>query len=219
MELWVRDKIKELLALPETIKYINDNNFNLIYSDAEEYEADPEIVGNLTYAFLEAGLDPLKLDRVLAYYIPYGYLAFTGIKDFEVPSSIKSVGIKAFQSSRLDNFICPKDSQLALFGYKAFMNCSDLEEITIPDSVETLGYNCFSFSGLKRLYIGSGVKELCNNQFDCCLDLEDVTYNGTIEQLKLLANDGRLFPKFFPNCPKLKTIKCKDGDYEIVEKY
>ena len=96
MELWVRDKIKELLALPETIEYINKNEFNLIYSDAEEYEADPEIVGNLTYAFLEAGLDPLKLDPVLAYSIPYGYLAFTGIQDFEVPSSINNVGMKAF---------------------------------------------------------------------------------------------------------------------------
>ena len=100
----------------------------------------------------------------------------------------------------------------------AFMNCGSLQEIKIPDSVESLGYNCFSFTGLKKLYIGSNVEELCNNQFDCCLDLEDVTYNVTIEQLKLLADDGRLYPRFFTDCPKLKYIKCNDGDYEISRK-
>ena len=96
MKLWVKDKIKKLLALPETIEYIDKNEFRYIYWDAEEYEADPEIVGNLTYTLLEAGLDPLKLDPVLAQSIPYGYLAYTGIKNFEVPSSTNDVGIKAF---------------------------------------------------------------------------------------------------------------------------
>ena len=98
------------------------------------------------------------------------------------------------------------------------MSCDNLEEIIIPNSVKKLGYNCFSFSGLKRVYIGSGVEELCDNQFDSCLDLDDVTYNGTIEKLKLLADDGRLYPRFFTDCSKLKTIKCNDGNYELGRK-
>ena len=67
------------------------------------------------------------------------------------------------------------------------INLNNISDHTIQFRLFARGYNCFSQSDLKKLYIGSNVKELCNNQFDCCLDLEDVTYNGTIEQLKLLS--------------------------------
>ena len=143
MELWVKDKIKQLLALPETIEYIDGNNFHTIYDDAEQYEADPEIVGTLTQTLLESGLDPLKLDRELAYYIPYGYLAFTRIQKFEVPSSINIVSRKAFQSSTLEKFLCPKDSQSALLGYKAFNGCQKLKEVYLPESVKDIRSSCF----------------------------------------------------------------------------
>ena len=38
MNSWVRDGIKELLSIPETIEYIDKNEFHHIYWDAEEYE-------------------------------------------------------------------------------------------------------------------------------------------------------------------------------------
>ena len=37
----------------------------------------------------------------------------------------------------------------------------------------------------------------------------------TLKQRKKI---GRLFPRFFTDCSKLKYIKCTDGNYEIVRK-
>lgn len=212
MESWVRDKIKQILALPETIKYIDENEFHLIYNDAEDYEADPEIVGNLTYALLEAGLDPLKLDRVLSYSIPYGYLAYTKIKNFEVPSSINNVGMKAFQSSRLEKFICPKDSQLALLGYKAFNGCQKLKEVYLPESVKDIRSNCFRDCHLlEKINIPVNCQHLGDDVFFNCYKLIQIDYSGTKDQL---IKNG-LYKQLTGNGFYIHKVNCIDGVFEI----
>ena len=143
MELWVKDKIRQLLALPETIEYINKNNFHLIYWDAEQYEADPEIVGNLTYTLLEAGLDPLKLDVKLKDTIPYVYLASTKTKTFSLPKAIKTIGGKAFERTSLDLFDCSANNQLENIDYHAFYACQKLKEVILPESLKYIGSECF----------------------------------------------------------------------------
>ena len=212
MELWVRDKIKELLALPETIEYINNNKFHLIYNDAEDYEADPEIVGNLTYALLEAGLDPLKLDLKLKAWIPYGYLAYTKIKNFEVPNSITAIGMKAFQSSRLEKFICPKDSQLALLGYKAFNGCQKLKEVILPESVKDIRSNCFKDCHLlEKINIPVSCQHLGDDVFFNCYNLSQIDYSGTKDQL---IKNG-LYKQLISNSFYINRVNCVDGVFEI----
>lgn len=211
MESWVKDKIKDLLALPETIEYINNNEFRYIYWDAEEYEADPEIVGNLTYTLLEAGLDPLKLDRVLSYSIPYGYLAYTRIKDFEVPSSINNVGMKAFQSSRLEKFICPKDSQLALLGYKAFNGCQKLKEVYLPESVKDIRSSCFKDCHLLEKINIPAKCILGDDVFFNCYNLNQIEYSGTKDQL--IKNS--LYKQLIGNGFYINKVNCVDGVFEI----
>ena len=212
MELWVKDKIKQLLALPNTIEYINKNEFHLIYNDAEDYEADPEIVGNLTYTLLEAGLDPLKLDPVLAYSIPYGYLAYTGIKNFEVPSSINNVGMKAFQSSRLEKFICPEDSQLALLGYKAFNGCQKLKEVILPESVKDIRSRCFKDCHLlEKINIPVNCQHLGDDVFFNCYNLSQIDYSGTKDQF--IKN--RLYIALGGNGFYISKVNCIDGVFEI----
>lgn len=217
-----------------------DTNMAEFYNKANWHLSNKDYIGELTKFFYEQGIDPLtQMNKVPTNYLGGEYSRYIDPKtdlipfnvktisdgafqklwwnEFNVPANIYKIGVGAFKDAYLHKVVL--NEGLKEIGNAAFMSCDALEEIIIPNSVETLGYNCFSFSGLKRVYIGSGVKELCNNQFDSCFDLEDVTYNGTIEQLKLLADDGRLFPRFFTDCPKLKYIKCIDGNYEIVRKY
>ena len=216
-----------------------DTNMAEFYNKANWNLSTKDQIGELTKFFYSQGIDPLiQMTAVPANYLGGDYSRWINPRANLIPFNVKTIGDEAFQKLWWDKFTIPANiyrigiaafkeaythkiilkEGLKEIGNAAFMDCSSLEEIIIPNSVETLGYNCFSFSGLKRVYIGSGVKQLCNNQFDCCLDLEDVTYNGTIDQLKKLSNDGRLFPRFFTNCSKLKYIKCNDGDYEIVRK-
>lgn len=216
-----------------------DNDMAEFYNKANWSLSDKDSIGELTRFFYSQGIDPLiQMNKVPTNYLGSEYSRYIDPKTDLIPFNVKTISDGAFQKLQWESINIPSNiykigigafkeaythkitltEGLNEIGNAAFMDCDSLEEIIIPNSVKKLGYNCFSFSGLKRLYIGSGVEELCNNQFDCCLKLEDVTYNGTIEQLKLLADDGRLFPRFFTDCSKLKYIKCNDGDYEIVRK-
>ena len=217
-----------------------DTNMAEFYNKANWNLSNKDWIGELTKFFYQQGIDPLtQMNKVPMNYLGGEYSRWINPKADLIPFNVKTISDEAFQKLWWDEFNVPAsiykigvaafkeaythkitlNEGLKEIGNAAFMYCTSLEEIKIPDSVEILGYNCFAFSGLKQMYIGSGIKDLCNNQFDSCLDLEDVTYKGTIEQLKLLANDGRLFPRFFTDCPKLKYVKCNDGDYEIVRKY
>ena len=217
-----------------------DFNLSELYEKANLYLLNTDI-GELTSFLYKQNIDPLQqMNKVPKNYLGAEYSRYIDPIPNLIPPNIKIIGKGSFQKLWWEDITIPSNVQeieagafreayvhkitlnegLKEIGNAAFMYCDNLEEIVIPDSVEFLGGNCFAFTGLKKLYIGSGVKNLCDSQFDCCLKLEDVTYNGTIEQLKLLTkNNNIICPRFFPDCPKLKYIKCNDGDYEIVEKY
>lgn len=211
MELWVRDKIKQLLALPETIEYINKNEFHLIYSDAEEYEADPEIIGNFTQTLLGAGLDPLKLDPILKEVIPYSYLAYTNIQIFQLPESIKKISIKAFQSTRLKEFKCVDNSQLEKLDYKAFNGCQKLKEVQLPESVNSIAADCFKDCHLlEKINIPANCI-LGDNVFFNCYNLRQVDYSGTKDQMI----QNRLYPALIGKGFYVSRVNCVDGVFEI----
>ena len=212
MELWVKDKIKQLLALPETIKYIDDNNFHLIYSDAEQYEADPEIVGNLTYTLLKAGLDPLKLDVKLKDTIPYAYLASTKTKTFSLPKAIKTISGKAFERTSLDLFDCSANNQLENIDYHAFYACQKLKEVILPESLKYIGSECFrDCHHLEKINIPANCIFLGGGVFSNCYNLKELTYKGTKEQLV----KNNLSPYLVGANFYIDKVNCVDGVFEI----
>lgn len=61
----------------------------------------------------------------------------------------------------------------------AFEFCGNLKNITILDSVKTIGANAFAFCGLKSITIGKGVTSIGRMVFYECVDLNDIYYKGT----------------------------------------
>ena len=93
------------------------------------------------------------------------------------------------------------ENTLTSIEYGAFLNCSSLKDIEIPETVKTIGgkafaqtniesfsipskvtkidYGCFdSCHNLKKIYIHSGVTSIYDNAFSDCPNLSDVYYNG-----------------------------------------
>lgn len=122
-----------------------------------------------------------------------------------IPSNWTKIGNYAFYNSSLESVEFAQDCVLASIGYAAFYG-TKLTEITIPDSVTTIGVSAFSdCASLETATFGqeSGVTKFSDGSanerssiFANCTSLTDVTLPGHLEVIGLTA---------FQYCP-IKTI-------------
>ncbi len=81
------------------------------------------------------------------------------------------------------NSVIPTDGSVQTVGIYAFVGCSELEHIAIPDGVTSIGDYAFSgCSGLSFVVIPDSVTTIEHNAFSGCNGLTDVYYKGTEEQ-------------------------------------
>ena len=88
------------------------------------------------------------------------------LKKAIIPSSVTYIGSSAFS-------YCKKLSELELtdglkyIGEGAFFHCDSLYDLAIPDTVECIAPEAFSYSGIRRISLGSGLVEIGDNAFSC----------------------------------------------------
>merc|ERR1712238_223922 len=88
--------------------------------------------------------------------------------------------------------------KLQIISWCCFSNCQALTNIRIPLSVEKIGMNAFSDSGLRSIEISENVNQIGEGACQNCLFLERVTFHSSTNLI--LAND------IFDNCPLLSVI-------------
>ena len=100
----------------------------------------------------------------------------------------------------LQNITLPEGLQT--IGNSAFQNCTALRTITIPNSVTSVGNNAFQdCKNLTSVTIGKGLKEISDYMFWGCEKLSSVTIPDNIETIGCDA---------FRACKSLKTIVIPD---------
>lgn len=149
-----------------------------------------------------------------------GSFAFSGCNSLTcilIPESITNLGYNTFQScSNLETVIfdntvveiknscflnCTNLKNVELGKVtsieSAFNNCTKLESITIPNSVESISEAFIGCTSLKKIVIGTGTKTL-NGSFQNCSKLTNVELKS-----KVLTSVGN---NTFQNCRSLKKI-------------
>lgn len=207
----LRDEVKQLLKGYKD--RINDKNFKLIYDEAEELEADPELVGLLTQALLQGGINPIELDEKLNY-IPQNYLSdSTEIISIIIPNKIKSIEENAFYMSSLQEVNFEANGKLTHIRPGAFSDCYFLKAIKLPSGVEVLGDNCFyNCEDLTYIYLPKTLYSIGEKCFYGTY-MEEIEYEGTMK------NFENILEKFFDEDARgeIQYIKCVDGVYELKD--
>ena len=92
---------------------------------------------------------------------------------------------------------CTVNETTRIIAYGAFENCIKLTQISIPNSVVTLGKKVFfGCSGLKTVNLGTAISEIGEDVFAECSSLE----TANLENIEIIGD------RAFNNCAKLKTV-------------
>lgn len=105
--------------------------------------------------------------------IPVGMFDRCGkLQSVHIPKGVKSIGAYAFcQCNSLTSINLPDN--LKSIGTYAFQSCA-FKTINIPNGVECIDMNTFSFSSLEDITLPSSVKEIRSFAFYGCLQLSSV---------------------------------------------
>lgn len=162
----------------------------------------------------------------------YEFDGSTSLRNVQLPSTIKSIG------------------------YKAFLGCTSLTSINLPEGLEALGWHAFSETGLTNIVVPSTVTDynysdsapfydcknlvsatvkgsvLSQSMFEACPKLKSVSLNDTILELPykifrdcsvlpaitLPKNLKKLHGEVFNGCKAITSINIPETVSEIDEK-
>lgn len=134
--------------------------------------------------------------------------AFSGLTfdDLVLPDSVQTIGNKAFEGTYFNKLTLPKS--LKEIGSEAFKHCHSKCEITIPDSVKSIGYeetfrechcpkvtlpgveeiptDCFENSNIPEIILSEGTKIIRPNAFSHC-KITEINIPSTVEEICIQA--------------------------------
>jgi hypothetical protein len=131
----------------------------------------------------------------------------TTLKEIDISVGTTAIGANAFTNcSQLQRVTIP-DSVKSIGKY-AFQYCSlILNPITIPNSVTSIGESAFlQCQRVPKFNIGSGLKTIGERAFQGCSSITEITLPNTITSIATNA---------FNSCTKLTTLYCDWAEGEI----
>ncbi len=130
-------------------------------------------------------------------------LAFVGKKAFYkqqfervIFQDIKEIGDFAFAEDEKLNYV-KLNNGIQKIGNYAFFYCGNLKSIELPKSILELGVNAFASSGITKIKLPTKLKEIKNETFSECENLEQINFGKNIKSIGERA---------FLNCKKLEEL-------------
>lgn len=186
------------------LEYDYKNNFTFMTED--EYAAHKEIadlekigVENFTIAKIDDKAYILQCtaeDSVLNVPAELGGLPVAGV----YPA--------AFSGCTSEKIILPEG--ITSLREMSFYRCPYLTELVLPQSLETIGDNCFDSCNVLETIDCGGAKSIGSEAFNNCVMLRSVTISGNCTDL------GNSIP--FDTCVSLEEINVTDGDGSFCSK-
>jgi len=115
-----------------------------------------------------------------------------------IGSGVQKILECIFQNSNIKTVNFAEDSKCSVIEEEAFANCKELNSITIPEGITSIGRSAFNnCSNLVRLTIPESVTNIGNYAFYRCAGLTSITISESVTDIGFNA---------FADCPSLEEI-------------
>lgn len=221
-------------VIPTDITSIGEDAF-INRTDLTDITIPSNITSIGDYAFMYC-------EKLSSIYIPenveyIGCCAFSGCS--ELNNITVESGNKIYDSRNDCNAIIETDSNTLLvgcantiipndvtsIGESAFLYCSELKTIVIPDSIVCIDSRAFEYTGLISVNIPKNVQSIGNSAFLGCSELNNISIPNSVTAIGegafsdcsslssvIIPNDVRVIAcNLFSNCINLKNITIPNG--------
>ena len=130
------------------------------------------------------------------------------LQSVDIPGNYSSIGDSAFEGcTKLSSLKYNKSSNdyaNQSIGSYAFLGCSMLKTVSLPTTLNSIGYRSFEGTAIKNLVIPEGVKIVATGAFANCGSLLSVLLPSTITELQSSGSYDDY--GVFVNCKNLQTV-------------
>ena len=162
-------------------------------------------------AFSGAGIETITIPNSVKYLS--GFDNCTKLDSFNIPSSVKTIGRKAFKNcTGIKEFNLPFGLK-KIEGY-AFEGCTGITNIELPSSIDSIGYDDYTYSGstfggctnLKTVTLHEGIKAIAEYSFREC----------NLYEIKLPEGLSVISECLFGYCKNLHIVQIPSSVIRIV---
>ncbi len=120
----------------------------------------------------------------------YAFYA-TGAISVSIPRAVTAIGTGAFSWLSTLSSVEFEEGGLLTVGDGAFSNCTNLTQITLPESVTAIGNNSFEYTALEAFVVGKNVTSIGNVAFQqSCAKLKSLYIPKSVKTIGIYIIDG-----------------------------
>ena len=208
------DEITEMF-IPSTLKTIGSNGFYRCEKMTDVHFAENSVLESVgEYAFQRCyALVSVAFPKSVKTLGRRAFDELTNLESvvFEEGNELESIGSGCFYDCpKLKTITFAETSKFKELDYYTFQKLGVLEELDLPNSVETIKtYSIHECSSLKTLWLSKELKSFEYYSIDSC-PIENLHFKGTMEEWNKISKEGSWCSQIATN-----VVHCTDGDVAI----
>ena len=178
------------------------------------YESISDSYSLEEYSFYNCtNLKSIQFSYGLQYIEQYSFSKCTSLSLISLPATLKYLGSHCFEESSINQVEFEtdedKNSSLTNLSSSCFKDCIHLSSINLPDSIQYIGFLCFSNTSIESFTVPKSTKTIDEQCFKYCESLTIFTIPKNCE----LTEIGNM-P--FSGCKKLSIIENQSPNFHIL---
>lgn len=133
-----------------------------------------------------------------------GALSYTALSEFEFPEGVNSVEPYVLSGTDITSIVIP--DRFTEIGDYAFLNCTQLKNITLSKNLTDIGTRAFAYTALTQVDLPDGLETLGDSAFYDCNELTSVTMTDSVQVME---------KGVFSDCDNLRSVVLSDYITEI----